>query len=158
MIGVPSANDTHTAFFRLVDSQLHRHLTDKLPHSGIALYHCTHGCLKDDLGSGMYIDHALFDSFMVSDHALHAVTLDAVQVGHQQVLRDRFRLRRFKSEVHKSIHQKMMECIIGPFHITHFFPSCSICWDGTDASMRTADIEILFHIINIKHEMFNHVG
>ncbi len=48
------------------------------------------GRLKHDLRLGVHVDHALFDSLVVADHALHAVAFYSVKIGQQQYVGDDF--------------------------------------------------------------------
>ena len=65
------------------------------------------------------MDHALFNALVIAYHALHAVRLDAVQVGGQQYVLNDIGLRFRKAEPLKGIHAECVERIIVPMLISH---------------------------------------
>ena len=77
------------------------------------------GGLENDLGLGVDLDHALLDALVVTDHALHAVGLDAEQVGGQQNVLDDVSFLLVEAELLECVHAELVQSLVGPILICH---------------------------------------
>ena len=129
MIGVARRDDAHAGLLCLLDCQLHRKMTDQLTHAVVPVDDGGDRRLKHNLGLCIDMNHALFDALVVAHHALHAVRLDAVQIGGQQNVLDDVRLCFREAEFFKCVHAEPMEQLIRPLLVSHFAGSPFVCQD-----------------------------
>ena len=68
--------------------------------------------LEYDLGFCGRMNRTLFDSLMITDHSLHAMALNSIEIRGQQNVLDDFPLFLGKSEVVKNIGAETIQCFI----------------------------------------------
>ena len=119
VVGVTDGYDTDTGGLCLLNSQLHSLLTYQLAHAVMAVDNSRDGGLEDYFGNSIHMDHALFDALMVANHTLHAVRLDAEQVGGQQHILNGVSFSVVKAKLQKCVGTELLEQIIAPILITH---------------------------------------
>ena len=129
MIGVARGDDAHAGLLCLLDCQLHRKMTDQLPHTVVPVDDGGDRRLKHNLGLCIDMNHALFDALVVAHHALHAVRLDAVQICSQKHILNDVCFRFREAEFFKCVHAESMEQLIRPLLVSHFAGSPFVCQD-----------------------------
>ena len=122
MVGVTHAHDADAGRLRLLDGLVHGEDADKLPHARVAVYDGAHRGLENHFRLGIEVDLPLLDPLMVTDHALHAVALDAVQVGRKQHVVDLPALIIAEPERLEYVGAELLESLQAPFHICHRVP------------------------------------
>ena len=62
----------------------HGKMADQLAHSVMSVYHSRNRCLKNNFRFRLGMNSPLLDSFMVTNHSLHSVALDPIQISSQK--------------------------------------------------------------------------
>ena len=124
MVGLAHGHDADAGRLRLLDGLLHGERADHLPHAGMAVDDGAHGRLEDDFRHGVDMDQPLFDSLVVADHALHAMALDAVQVGGQEHVADPIAVALVEPERPEHVGAELLQRFEFPGHVCHFLLSC----------------------------------
>ena len=75
--------------------------------------------LKNNFRFRLGMNSPLLDSFMVTNHPLHSVALDSIQISSQKnIFNDAsFFLR--KAKRFENVSAEMVQCVITPFYISH---------------------------------------
>ena len=119
MIGISYTYDSHTSCLCLLNCLFHGKMADQLAHSVMSVYHSRNRCFKNNFRFRLGMNSPLLDSFMVTNHPLHSVALDPIQISSQKnIFNDAsFFLR--KAKRFKNVSAEMVQCVITPFYISH---------------------------------------
>ena len=124
MVGVAHGNDAHAVGLGLGNGHFHGLVAHQLAHGLVGINDGGDGSLKDHFRLCVNVDHAFFNALVVAHHPLHAVGLNAVQIGRQQNILNDVRLGLGEAELLERVHAQTVQGVIGPVLICHENSSC----------------------------------